>query len=336
MKRSDRREKPRTAPAAVWKEKESLGGRQVDAGVIILQTAGCSHFHAGGCSMCGYNIDARGDVTAQDIVAQFEQAVRELGDVGMLKVYTSGSFLDTGEVPDEAAEHILRHCAESGRRLLFESRPEYIDEERLDRALGTHKDVEVAIGLESANDLVLRHSVNKGFTVGDYDRAADLLARKGADLRTYVLLKPPYLTEAEAVADAIATVKHAAVKGKVVSLNPVNVQKGTVVEKLWKTWAYRPPWLWSVLAVLNAASRTGCRVVCDPTGGGKERGAHNCGGCDEVVLAGIKAFSQHQDRSRLARPECACREVWEGVMDLEGHIVGGTVDLQRFFRKHLD
>jgi len=333
MGKHERRERPKTAPASVWKEKENLGGRLVDAGVVILQTAGCSHFHRGGCSMCGYNIDARGDISSSDLSQQFANAVRELGDLDMLKVYTSGSFLDKDEMPDEAVRGILGHCSDKGIKLLVESRPEYITEARLDEVLAVHDDLEVAIGLESANDNVLKYSINKGFTVADYDLAAALLAERKVGLRTYVLLKPPYLTEAEAVADTLATVAHAAAKGGVVSINPVNIQKRTVVERLWKSWAYRPPWLWSVLSVVEQASRAGVKVVCDPTGGGKERGAHNCGKCDDVVLAGLKAFSLHQDPSRLARPECSCMEVWESVMELEGVIVGGTVDLQRFYRR---
>lgn len=334
MGKHERRERPRTSPAAVWKEKESIGGKTVDAGVVIMQTSGCSHFHKGGCSMCGYNTDARADITSSDLSQQFANAVKELGEVGMLKVYTSGSFLDTDEMPDEAARAILGHCSEHGIKLLFESRPEYITEGRLDDVLSVHDDLEVAIGLESANDNVLRYSINKGFTVADYDAAAGVLSSKGVAIRTYVLLKPPYLTESEAVRDAIATVKHAASNGGTVSLNPVNVQKGTTVERLWRTWAYRPPWLWSVLEVLKAGSGLPARLVCDPTGGGKERGAHNCGKCDDVVLDGIRAFSLSQDASRIARPECACEDIWRSLVDLEGYVVGGDVDLQRFFRKH--
>lgn len=333
MARHERRERPNTAPAAVWKEKENLGGKVVDAGVIILQTSGCSHFHSGGCSMCGYNIDARNDVTASDISKQFASAANELGEVQMLKVYTSGSFLDPEEVPRDATDAVLAHCDDRGIRLLVESRPEYITAERMDSVLSVHDDLEVAIGLESANDDVLRYSIDKGFTVADYDRAAALLADKAVGLRTYVLLKPPYLTEAEAVADTVATVKHAAGRSAVISINPVNVQKRTVVERLWKGWAYRPPWLWSVLSVVEQASGTGRKVVCEPTGGGKERGAHNCGRCDDMILDGLKAFSTHQDPRRLARPECGCRETWERIMDIEKYCVGGTVDLQRFFRK---
>jgi radical SAM enzyme (TIGR01210 family) len=321
-------------PAAVWKEKESLDGKIVDAGVVILQTTGCSHFHRGGCSMCGYNIGSNVNIAPKDISKQFTQAVKELGKIDMLKVYTSGSFLDAREIRMEQADQILRHCADNNVRLLFESRPEYITTESLDRVLKIHDRIELALGLESANDRVLRYSINKGFTVKDYDDAVGILADKRVDIRTYVLLKPPFLTEAEAVADAKATITHAAKTSKTISLNPVNVQKGTLVERLWKNWAYRSPWLWSVLGVLKASKDCGRKVICDPTGGGKERGAHNCGKCDDIILDSIRSFSQTQDESRLGSPDCDCREIWKSVMDLEGFVMGGTCDLQRFFRGH--
>ncbi len=321
------------SPAAVWREKESLDGKIVETGVIIFQTTGCSHFHRGGCSMCGYNIGSSENISPKDISKQFARAIEELGEIELLKVYTSGSFLDECEIPVEQADQVLRHCADHHTRLLFESRPEYVTSDTLDRVLRTHDQIELALGLESANDSVLKYSINKGFTVKDYDDAVRLLTDKRVDIRTYVLLKPPFLTEAEAVADAKATIIHAAKNSKIVSLNPVNVQKGTLVERLWKNWAFRPPWLWSVLDVLKSSKDSGKKVICDPTGGGKERGAHNCGKCDDVILDSIKAYSQTHDASRLGAPECDCKEIWKSVMELEGFVMGGTVDLQRFFRK---
>lgn len=282
--------------------------------------------------MCGYNIESVRGAGADDLSAQFAKAVEGLGDVELLKVYTSGSFLDDREVPAEAARTILDWCRERGTGLLVESRAEFVTEESVGALTGVHDDIEVAIGLESANDKVLKYSINKNMTVADYDRAASTVKRSGGKLRSYVLLKPPFLTEAEAVEDAIAAARHAALQSDTISLNPVNIQKGTLVERLWKVWAYRSPWLWSVVEVLNACASLDRKVVCDPTGGGKERGAHNCGGCDGAILDSIKDHSLAQSRSALKTPECDCHDLWQTVMELEGFTVGGTCDLQRFFR----
>jgi radical SAM enzyme (TIGR01210 family) len=320
-------------PVSVWKESEQIDGKSVSAGVVILRTSGCSHYHAGGCSMCGYNFESDVGVTPADIVKQFDHAMKDLDDVGFLKVYTSGSFLDESEISRDVADHILRTAAIRNLRVLFESRPEYVTSESLERVIAVNQHIEIALGLESSNDRVLRYSVNKGFTRADYERAARTVADKGIDSRTYVLLKPPYLTESEAVMDAKEAIRFASGFSRTVSLNPVNVQKGTLVERLWRNWAYRPPWLWSVLEVLKASHGKTGRLVCDPTGGGRDRGAHNCGRCDDAILASIKAYSQSQDLGRLGWPDCDCRDVWRSVVDMEGFAVGGTVDLQRHFRR---
>ena len=319
--------------AAVWKEKEYLDGKTVDAGVIILRTSGCSHFREGGCSMCGYNIESDPKVSPESISRQFEHGVRELGEVQMLKIYTSGSFLDDREVPFESAKNMLTHCKERNLRMLFESRPEYISSEKLDKLKGVHEDLEVALGLESSNDRILKYSINKGFSVKDYENAAKLLTEKGIDVRTYVLLKPPFLTESEAIADSIATIRFAADVSDTISLNPVNVQKGTYVEKLWRNWAYRPPWLWSVLDVLKSTADLDKRIICEPTGGGKSRGAHNCGECDDVILHSLKTHMLGKGATSLGSPDCECKEVWKTILDTEGFVVGGTCDLQRLFHR---
>lgn len=283
--------------------------------------------------MCGYNLESAQSIGAPEMLRQFESAARELGDVKVLKVYTSGSFLDECEVPIEVSDRILSECAERNMHLLFESRPEFVTRARLETVLAAHDDLEVALGLESSNDSVLTRSIDKGFLVKDYDRAASVLNELGASVRTYVLLKPPFLTEQEAIADSTSTVEYASKVSGTISLNPVNVQKGTLVEKLWRNWSYRPPWLWSVLEVLKASAGRAGRLICEPTGGGRERGAHNCGRCDDMILSSIKSFSETQDPSRLAWPDCSCREIWSGAKEIEGYAMGGPCDLQKLSRR---
>jgi radical SAM enzyme (TIGR01210 family) len=335
-RRFDRRRRPASTktPVSVWKEKENVDGKIVDAGVVILRTSGCAHSIDGGCTMCGYNVESQDSVTAEDLIAQFDKASAEMEGVSFLKLYTSGSFLDEREIPASVREHVLTWCKDRSSRLLVESRTEFVTDEMMNAVAGVHDDLEIAIGLESSNDRVLKYAINKNMTVADYDRAADRVKKAGAKLRAYMLLKPPFLTEAEAVEDAITTAKHAALKSDTISINPVNIQRGTLVERLWKNWAYRAPWLWSVVEVLNSCVDIDKKVVCDPTGGGRERGAHNCGGCDPEILESIKEYSISQKRSKVESPDCSCRGLWDGIVELEGLVADGTCDLQRFFRQH--
>jgi hypothetical protein len=40
-----------------------------------------------------------------------------------------------------------------------------------------------------------------------------------------------------------------------------------------------------------------------------------------------------QNKSKLGSPECDCKDIWESIINIEGYVMGGTCDLQRFFRK---
>ena len=94
-------------------------------------------------------------------------------------------------------------------------------------------------------------AINKGFTFNDYKKAATLLKKHQMNVKTYVLMKPPFLTEKESLNDCIQTTKDIAPYTDLISLNPTNVQRHTVVEYLWKRNQYRPPWLWSIVEYLK-------------------------------------------------------------------------------------
>ena len=210
--------------------------------------------------------------------------------------------------------------------LTVESRAEHVTRRRVE-ALGAPSRREVAIGLESACDRVLEASVHKGMTIGDFRKAAGKVKDAGARLRVYILLKPPFLTEAEAIDDAVEAALAAAEAGAdVVSLNPVNIHGNTLVDFLHYRREYEPPWLWSVLRVIKTVSRDlpeGTRIVSAPTAGGKARGAHNCGRCDKEVLQAIEFHRLSDDMEELeGAPDCGCMARWEAQLELEGYQQG--------------
>ena len=210
---------------------------------------------------------------------------------------------------------------ETASKVIIETRPEYVTEEALASlsGYGDGKVVELAIGLESASDTVLKYSVNKGFSVKNYVDAADLIKRAGMPLKTYLLLKPPFLTEHAALEDAIASISFAAKYSDTISVNPVCIQRDTLVEFLWRRREYRPPWLWSVVEDLKSGMEyidNKTRLMSSPTAGGKKRGAHNCGKCDAAFLKAIEDFSFSQDADIFDDLGCECRQVWEALCRL--------------------
>jgi radical SAM enzyme (TIGR01210 family) len=326
-----RKKRDPTRPSAYWVAPARVGREQGTALAIVLSTIGCAHARSdsGGCTMCSYLLDGvQEKPTSEQIVNQFKFAMVKLETKTAplsVKIYTSGSFLDDEEIPAEARSKILRIIAEDERirEVVLESRPEYVNASILSeiRALLGDRTIEIGMGLESANDTVRTVCINKNFDLKMFTDALKTAKNFNIGMRAYVLLKPPLLTERDALLDAISTVQEARALGATtVSLNPVNVQKDTLVEKLWTRGNYRPPWLWSVVEVLREASSASdewMKIVCDPVAGGKRRGAHNCSKCDNDIVEAIRQFSLSQDPALLQNLTCDCINQWEHVLKHE-------------------
>jgi hypothetical protein len=242
-------------------------------------------------------------------------------EFGMVKIFTSGSLLDPREVPPEARREILTTCR--GRAVIVETRPEFVTGDVVRECM---EDLEsgsgpasfsVAIGLETSSDMIREKCMNKGFSFDDFLAASRTAHRAGAGVKAYLLQKPPYLTESEAISDVIRSVHDVRPHADAISLNPCTVQKGTEVERLWRRGAYRPPYLWSVILAL---SRAKVPVTCDPVGGGTRRGPHNCPSCDGELVRGIRDYSLSADRTlleALLAMDCGCKEEWEFILGAE-------------------
>ena len=305
---------------ASWSERDALDGSEVRAWVLILRTRGCSWAR---CSMCGYHGESAAS-SEEDLLHQFETALLRRRGERVAKVYTSGSFLDEREVPSGLRRRLLSELSRSFERVVVESRPEFVTEEAVREAVAACPGLEVAMGLESASPRVLSHSVRKGFLFTDFESKAAMVRRLGGRVRAYLLLKPPFLNENEALQDTVASAVLAAPLCDTISINPVNIQRGTLVEQLWRRMIYRPPWLWSAAeAVLRAHKGVAGvtpkpRIVCAPTAAGRRRGAHNCGRCDEAVVAGLESYSLTGSPEGLERAfssGCACLAEWRDALE---------------------
>ena len=304
-----------------WTEAEALGDERVRAFVLILRTRGCYWADLKGCSMCGYAKDTLGrSATPEELGVQLEAALRAYRGEPYVKIYTSGSFLDDREVDAASRRRFMEGFAGHARRLLFETLPEFATEDSL-RPLqkAFPGELEVALGLESTQSDVLLRYVNKNSPPEAYIAAADRVRAWGLRPKGYLLLKPPYLTEREAIEDVVTSVRIAAPHFDTLSVNPVHIQNGTVVEWLFRRGRYRPPWLWSLSEVMrrSAAHRGSARLVTFPTAGGMARGPHNCGTCDRTVLSALEEGSLSQRFDALEGLHCACEDEWRTDGSLE-------------------
>jgi archaeosine synthase beta-subunit len=306
-------------PVTVWRSQDLVEGREASSLTMILRTVGCRWNR---CTMCGYASEGA-PASAEDLVAQFENAMqRSSPEVTVVKIYTSGSFLDPVEMPAAARDEILQRLEALGiTKLVIETRPQYVTRESIEKCL-SHLPTEFAMGLETSNDLIREHVIRKGFTFQNFVNAAEAVHSLGGRVKAYLLLKPPLLSEGQAMRDAISSARVARVYADVLSLNLCNVQRNTQVERMWERSEFRPPWLWSALEVLKSVPGP---IVCDPVGAGTRRGPHNCGQCDEAVAEAIREHALSQDIGVFDGLECSCKPAWRTVLELEDAAFGAPL-----------
>ncbi|MBD3406210.1 MAG: TIGR01210 family radical SAM protein [Candidatus Lokiarchaeota archaeon] len=326
-----RKKRDLSRPASKWIVPTRLGNKIGTALSIVLSTVGCSHAssESGGCTMCSYLLDGTEEPpTSEQIVHQFQTAMHAVDDKESpisVKLYTSGSFLDSREVSDSARSEILQKISEDDRveQVVIESRPEYVNDSLMSdiRCILGDRIVEIGIGLESISDSIRSICINKGFTLDDFTKALETCKEYNIGIRAYVLVKPPFLTERDALLDSVSTIVKAAELGvSTVSVNPVNVQSYTLVEKLWRARDYRPPWLWTVVEILKQAREavdSQVTIVCDPVAAGKSRGTHNCGDCDTSFVKAIRSFSLEQNPIVFGSLSCDCKREWQHILSHE-------------------
>lgn len=297
---------------------------------VVIPTRGCSWAlsESGGCSVCGYINDSSRtqSIPTEQILDEIQRVLNKIDSPKpiILKLFNSGSFFDENDVPRELRIQIIDLIKGNLGIIKFvvESRPEYLLKnnhivEEVSKFLEPVK-LEIGLGLESSNNAILRDNWNKGSSFEDYRKSIQTTRSQNILIKTYILIKPPFLTEVEAIIDTIKTVKDAVAIGTdVISLNPCTVQNGTLIHFLHKQNRYHPPWLWSVLFIIKTIRKIfpDLDIICEPTATGKLRGTHNCGKCEKIVMnlimSSIKKEKINEDFSSL----CSCYSRWKLLVE---------------------
>lgn len=290
--------------------REKIQGEEGKALSIILPTVGCRWRR---CNMCSYFEDSPGDASIdlfKIFVEEFNNAYDD--EIKKVKLFTSGSFLDPKEVSPDCAKKIISFLSEKEiSEVTLESRPEYVEEEYLEE-LKKNNDlqIEVAIGLESSNNKILKYSINKGFTFENFLSASEILKKLGIINKAYLMIKPPFLTEKEAIYDAINSAKSIENIADVISFNPMTVHKNTLVEYLWNKGEYSPPWGWSIIEILKETANLRPDIICHPVAFGRSRGPKNCKSCNREIEKRILDFSMNNN-VEILEYDCDCKKEWE-------------------------
>jgi radical SAM enzyme (TIGR01210 family) len=185
------------------------------------------------------------------IPTQIDVALGHLPPARHLKLYNSGSFFDPRAIPPEDFPAIAERVR-SFERVIVECHPALIGEPVLRFRDLLHGKLEVAMGLETAHPEVLAR-LNKRMTLDQFARAAEFLRGHGIALRVFILVKPPFLDEVEALEWARRSLDFAFDCGATVaSLIPTRLGNGAL-EALAEQGEFSPP----KLATLEAAAAYG-------------------------------------------------------------------------------
>lgn len=178
------------------------------------------------------------------IPRQIDSALAELPPAKHIKLYNSGNFFDAQAIPPEDYVAIIQRVQRFDT-VIVENHPRLCGPVVTDfaRALGTQ--MEVAMGLETIHPEVLPR-LNKRMTLEDFDSACDRLRPSGILIRVFLMLRPPFLSEAEGVEWAIRSAEYAFDRGAdCVSLIPARGGNG-LLERLASQGLFAPPSLEAV------------------------------------------------------------------------------------------
>ncbi|MFW9951056.1 MAG: archaeosine biosynthesis radical SAM protein RaSEA [Candidatus Thorarchaeota archaeon] len=304
-------------PVSFWTKEDRLINGKGREFTIILKTRGCSWAlgDKGGCSMCGYLQDSIINlIDDKNIISQFDYAfnkkVEEIKNSNknyVIKLFNSGSFLDEKEISKSVRNYIFQKIMSVSNitEIVIESRVEYITEKSVNeiKTLSDGKYLEIAIGLESTDDYIRNNYINKGLKFQNFLEAVKLIKKYKLGIRIYLLFKPPFLNEQAAIDDCVKSIRELTnLKVNTISINPVNIQKDSFVEYLYRFNRYRPPWFYSLFKVFRETLKSdfnlnSIRLISDPSGAGTKRGIHNCLNkeCNRLMIETLNNFVLTQD-----------------------------------------
>ena len=314
-----------TKPLELEERLGHLNHQLVKRLLIRLRSTGCEWAtKTGGCTICGfYGVTAKGEnISEEEYIAQFNHVLREidLNNYPIVCIYNDGNIFNENEVPISALEKIFKKLDKfkKVKKIVVESRMEYVTEDKIKRVLKNvnGKELEINFGFESSSEEIMTLCLNKGFSLNRFNYFYKLMRLFGVSIKPLLLLKPPFLTEGEAINDILSTVEYLFTRGITdIDLEVTTVQRNTVAHQLWMNNLYRPPWLWSIVDILlqcrnkykdklhfYISPRKYSIISVDQ--------ARNCRKCDKTLIECINLYNQNFDTTVFKGLECSCKDIW--------------------------
>ena len=127
------------------------------------------------------------------IAEQIDYALSRLPQADVIKLYNNGNFFDSKAILPGDYPGIIERLR-SFKRVIVENHPKLCGDACLEFSEKLNGVLEIAMGLESIHPDVLP-KLNKQLTPEDFTQAASFLRQHHIDVRAFILLNPPYLTD---------------------------------------------------------------------------------------------------------------------------------------------
>ncbi len=238
-------------PNGWFNEQElDLQGDIKEVSAILLTNRECPF----NCLMCDlWKHTTSETVAVGAIPAQIEFALEKLSPAAHLKLFNSGSFFDPRAIPMEDYKQIAS-LSSTFENILVESHTAFIGEQCLEFDRMLKGQLEVAIGLETVHPEVLP-LLNKGMSLENFKKSVGFLQSNGISTRAFILLRPPFLDEAEGLEWACRSIDFAFACGvDVCSVIPVRSGNGAL-DKLALDGYFQEPSIQSLERVLEYGIR---------------------------------------------------------------------------------
>ncbi len=298
---------PGTTPIDVLDEIEAIdvAGSLADVTTVLLRGSQCSFR----CTMCDlWKATHLGPTPSGNLPAQIKSALASRSTTQndhrqrWIKLYNASNFFAPYNVPTEDLPAIAS-LVSSFDRVVVENHPLLTSASVQQFASQLSGKLEVAMGLETIDPSVLA-SLNKQVLVEDIRRATSTLVDGGIDVRLFVLLRPPGLTEGAAIETCLASIEAAREWGaRHVSVIPLRGGNGAM-EHLQQLGHFEPPLAESLEEVLNRSlAKSATVVTADTWNWARLRGL--CTVCSSARLAALERANLTQTPQLGSRcPNC--------------------------------
>lgn len=333
-------------------------GKIIDRIMVVLRANGCEHYKkTGGCSMCShFNGTPIHKVVDDNYIAQWNSVLDgsaiekedfkfNLDNYPVLCLYNLGSLFNENEISLPVIQYIFKSLNDykNVKKVIVESRAEYVTEDAIKNIKNVYNGiVEVGIGVESTNKTIRELCHHKGLEdIEIIKNSVKILHDNQFKALAYINFKPVFLTEKEAVDDAIQTAIDCFKMGfDAVSIEPTSLQDFSLANYLYEMGQYRVPWLWSIEEIVEGIYkkirskdldiRIGGYFDEEILSGSQGMGfegrnevfphmtSANCPLCTNKYIDGIKKFNATYDIKHLKNIEkCPhCYPLWCDIMKI--------------------